>query len=127
MKSCENLGIKKLIISGDSQLVIEQMKGRYKVKAPNLKKYNEEAKRIMTKFSDCSFIHVKREFNKIADELSNKALLKPIYKKISQEPRNSRNSILSISTLLKLPPLILFDDRSCLVRCRSSFDNETRI
>lgn len=62
--------ITNLVVKGDSQLVIKQMKGEYKVKAVNLKILQIKAKQVADKFENIEFIHIKRELNKKADELA---------------------------------------------------------
>lgn len=65
----------ELEVRMDSKLVIEQMKGAYKVKHPNLVPRHLEAKNILTRsFSKVVFTHVPREQNKDADELANEAM-----------------------------------------------------
>ncbi len=65
----------ELLIRMDSKLVIEQLKGAYKVKHPNLIPRYLEVKNIIARsFPHVSFEHVRREFNKDADELANKAM-----------------------------------------------------
>ena len=59
-----------LIVKGDSQLVIKQMKGEYKVKAENLKVLYSKAKESECKFNSIIYLHVKRDFNKRADQLA---------------------------------------------------------
>ena len=59
-----------LNVKGDSQLVIKQMKGEYKVKAENLKILYLKAKELEGKFSNIIYLHVKRDFNKRADQLA---------------------------------------------------------
>jgi len=69
--------IRNLIIKGDSKLVIEQMKGNYKVNSPNLLQLYKKAKELLLKgnFESIDFIHVYRNENKRADELSNLGLV----------------------------------------------------
>lgn len=67
--------IKALTVKGDSKLVIQQMNGAYKVKSPNLISLFEFAKQLETKFDKITYIHVYRNDNKRADELSNIALM----------------------------------------------------
>ena len=69
-----NIGVKDLYVEGDSLLVIKQMKGLYKVKADNLYKLYEKAKKLEKQFTSVSYNHVYRDKNKRADELSNMAL-----------------------------------------------------
>jgi len=68
------LNIKKLIVKGDSQLVINQVLGKYMVNNKNLKEIYNLIKRKIKFFDDISFNHVYRNNNKRADELSNNAL-----------------------------------------------------
>lgn len=68
------LNIKKLIVKGDSQLVINQVLGKYMVNNKNLKEIYNLIKRKIKFFDDISFNHVYRKFNKRSDELANNAL-----------------------------------------------------
>jgi ribonuclease HI len=61
-------------VFGDSELVIKQMKGQYKVKNEGLKPLFEQACAAVRKFAGASFTHVRREQNKLADKLYNKAI-----------------------------------------------------
>jgi|CXWL01.1.fsa_nt_gi probable phosphoglycerate mutase len=64
-----------LLVRMDSKLTIEQMKGNYKVKHPNLVPRYLEIKNILARsFPDVTFEHVLREFNKDADALANLAM-----------------------------------------------------
>lgn len=64
-----------LLIRMDSKLVIEQLKGNYKVKHPNLvPRYLEVKNELARAFPIVTFEHVRREFNKDADALANKAM-----------------------------------------------------
>jgi ribonuclease HI len=67
--------IKSLTVKGDSQLVIKQMKGEYKVKSSNMLALYNEAKKYENLFDEINYIHIYREYNKRADELSNIALM----------------------------------------------------
>lgn len=58
----------------DSELVVKQLKGEYKVKHPQLKPVYEDVKRLLPHFSHISFHHVMRAKNKKADELVNRAI-----------------------------------------------------
>ena len=66
--------ITDLIVYMDSKLIIEQMKGNFKVKNAGLKPLFEKAKTLCENFAKVSFEHVRREKNKIADELANQAM-----------------------------------------------------
>ena len=62
----------KLLIRGDSQLVIRQLKGEYKVRSERIKPLYERAKELLSRF-DAELEWVPREKNAEADELSRKA------------------------------------------------------
>ena len=59
----------KVLIKGDSELVIKQMKGQYKVSSATSKKYVPDIKRLLLG-KDVSFFWVPREENEEADKLS---------------------------------------------------------
>lgn len=64
-----------LAIRMDSKLVIEQLKGAYKVKHPNLVPRYLEVKNLLARsFGSVTFEHVYRENNKDADALANRAM-----------------------------------------------------
>lgn len=64
-----------LAIRMDSKLVIEQLKGNYKVKHPNLVPRYLEVKNLLARsFGTVTFEHVYRESNKDADALANRAM-----------------------------------------------------
>ena len=71
LAECLKIGVKNLCVKGDSLLVIQQMRGVYKVKSENLKGLYTQAKDLASQFETIEFIHVYREENKRADELSN--------------------------------------------------------
>jgi ribonuclease HI len=68
------LNISNLIVKGDSNLVINQMKGDYTVKSKNLLNLFNQAKNLENKFNNVEFLHIYRNDNKRADELANFAL-----------------------------------------------------
>ena len=76
IKVCIKYEIKEVNIYGDSKLVIEQVKGNWKVKSESLKPiYTEIQKHITPEFfKKITFNHVRRHLNKRADELANLAL-----------------------------------------------------
>ena len=76
MKEALRRGIQKIDVYGDSEVVIKQMRGDYKVKSPTLKILYDEAKSAEAQMIDVKYIHVYRDKNTRADELSNLGLLK---------------------------------------------------
>lgn len=67
-------GISSLRIRSDSELLVRQMQGRYKVKSPDLKPLHERASKLVRQLSYFVFEHVPREMNREADALANRAL-----------------------------------------------------
>jgi len=67
-------GCSTLHIRSDSLLLVQQMKGAYKVKHPGLQPLYEEAKGLAHQIGRVTFEHVRREFNKDADRLANEAM-----------------------------------------------------
>lgn len=58
----------------DSELVIRQMQGRYRVKAANLRVLYDQAKQACAELDHVAFSHVRREDNAAADALANQAI-----------------------------------------------------
>ncbi|QQR83375.1 ribonuclease HI family protein [Candidatus Peregrinibacteria bacterium] len=58
----------------DSNLVVQQLKGEFKVKSPNVKALFEEVRRIADQFPHFDIHHIPREQNKRADALANRAM-----------------------------------------------------
>jgi ribonuclease HI len=63
--------VNRITIKGDSLLIIEQMRGNYKVKNEGLKPLHMQARMLVMQIGDVKFEHVPREENKDADRLSN--------------------------------------------------------
>jgi len=66
--------LKQVTVKGDSQLIIEQMRGNYKVKHEGLKPLYLRARLLVMQIGDVRFEHVRREQNTEADRLSNLAM-----------------------------------------------------
>lgn len=58
----------------DSELVVKQMQGLYKVKEPRLQELHKKAKALVKKFAHIEFVHIPRSQNKEADLLVNQKL-----------------------------------------------------
>jgi ribonuclease HI len=67
-------GAKRLSVVSDSELMVRQMRGQYKVKAPGLKPLWEEAQKRAARFEDFGMRHTLRGGNKEADKLANEAM-----------------------------------------------------
>ncbi len=68
------IGIKTIEFRIDSMLVVNQMKGVYKIKNRELWPINERIRELIAKFDKVSFTHVPRELNQLADSLVNRLL-----------------------------------------------------
>jgi ribonuclease HI len=64
----------ELELIGDSELVVRQVEGRYKVRNAGMKELHEEVKRALRDFDSWSIRHVRRAQNADADRLVNEAL-----------------------------------------------------
>jgi ribonuclease HI len=74
LKHAKALGAKEIEIFADSELLIRQLGGRYQVKSPSLRPLYEEAVKLLNDFSRVKLVHVPREMNAAADEMSNRAI-----------------------------------------------------
>ena len=70
----QSQNIRMLRIESDSELLVKQMRGQYKVKSPDLKPLFERAKKMSQSFSSFRIDHVYREQNAEADALANEAM-----------------------------------------------------
>lgn len=82
-------GHRKLSVVSDSELMVKQIKGQYKVKSPDLKPLYDEARRRIAKLESFTIAHALRHKNKDADRLANDAMDRGMGKtRASSEPRN---------------------------------------
>ncbi len=74
LEEAKRLGATDVRVKADSQLVIRQIRGEYKVKHPEMKRRHEKALALLSKFERWEASHVPREENTEADRLANEAL-----------------------------------------------------
>lgn len=67
-------GARQVRLFSDSELVVRQMTGAYKVKHPDMVPLHREASRLLSQIRDATLTHVRREQNRDADRLANRAL-----------------------------------------------------
>jgi ribonuclease HI len=67
-------GAGELDLIGDSELIVRQVKGEYKVKDPGLRELHAQVRAALADFDRWSIRHVRREHNADADRLVNEAL-----------------------------------------------------
>jgi len=68
------MGLKNLRVEGDSELVINQVTGHYKVRDQHLLSLRQKASEILEQMEDVVIAHIPRNENKIADALANQAM-----------------------------------------------------
>ncbi len=68
------LGATELELVGDSELIVRQVEGRYKVKDAAMRELHGEVKKALSGFESWTIRHVRREHNSEADRLVNEAL-----------------------------------------------------
>lgn len=68
------LGAKSVVVNSDSELLVQQMNGKYKVKNPGILPLYQEASRLAKSVGDVKIRHIYREHNSRADRLCNDAL-----------------------------------------------------
>ena len=71
------LGLDEVGVVSDSELLVKQMTGEYRVKNEALRKLHVEASRVARRIGDVSYTAVRREHNELADRLVNEALDTP--------------------------------------------------
>lgn len=67
-------GAHQIAVFSDSELVVKQMNGLYKVKHPDMAPRYREAQALLRRFPKASIAHVRREQNREADRLANQAV-----------------------------------------------------
>ena len=68
------LGVTHVKLNSDSELVVRQISGKYRVKNANLKPLYQKVKQLQSSFEGFTVTHIPREQNAEADSLANKAL-----------------------------------------------------
>ncbi len=74
LERCLALGATEVEVVADSELLIKQAKGEYRVKNPDLQLRFREMKGYEVQLKKVSYRHVRREFNTEADALANQAM-----------------------------------------------------
>jgi ribonuclease HI len=74
LQKAAELGARRLVVRGDSELVIKQMRGEYRVKHPDLQPLHAEASRLARQFQEVGYEHNLRHKNALADKLANLAM-----------------------------------------------------
>jgi len=78
------LEVDELEVVSDSELLVKQMRGEYKIKNPGLQPLAGRARLLMMEIGSVTFEHVRRELNQEADRLSNLGMDEAEGKKLGQ-------------------------------------------
>lgn len=74
LQEAKRLGAARIVVRGDSELVIKQMRGEYRVKHPDLRILHREAQDLLHAFDEVKIQHNLRHHNSLADRLANLAM-----------------------------------------------------
>jgi probable phosphoglycerate mutase len=74
LERARDLRARRLLLRSDSRLLIQQLKGEWRVKNPTLIRLHTEARGLARAFETVTFEHVPRELNKDADRLANRGV-----------------------------------------------------
>jgi ribonuclease HI len=74
LEQAKKLGAQRIIIRGDSELIIKQMRGEYRVRHPDMKPLYDEAQHLLHQFDEAKIEHNLRGKNALADRLANLAM-----------------------------------------------------
>lgn len=74
LKRARELNVSEVEVFADSELMIRQLGGRYQVKSPSLRPLYVEALSVLNAFERVKLVHVPREMNRAADEMTNRAI-----------------------------------------------------
>jgi len=67
-------GVERIEVRADSELLIKQLKGEYRVKSPGLRPLFDEARKLIARFKSVKLTHIRRELNGEADRLANQGI-----------------------------------------------------
>ena len=74
LEEAKHVGATQIAIYADSELVVKQIMGEYRVKNEGIKPLYAEAQRLLRKFSEYTIQHLPRDENRHADRLANLAI-----------------------------------------------------
>jgi probable phosphoglycerate mutase len=74
LEKAVELGLGDVEVVSDSELLVKQMRGEYKIKNEALRELADEAERLEDRLGRVTYVAVRREHNELADRLVNEAL-----------------------------------------------------
>jgi ribonuclease HI len=119
LEHARKLGARRLLIHSDSELLVKQMNGVYKVKHPGLLPLYDEANQLRREFDAVTLRHVRREHNKRADRLCNEALdaamnVAPAPRTSAATKRHSPEAVVEDPNRRDLERLVRDDALTCI-------------
>jgi ribonuclease HI len=73
LEAAHSLNLTHLVIRSDSELLVKQMNGQYRVKDAQLRRLHMQVRELMPRFEKVAFEHIRRWYNERADELAGEA------------------------------------------------------
>lgn len=74
LKLAREMGARSVVVKSDSELLVKQLRGEYKVRKKSLALLYDKALRELGNFEEFEIRHISREENKTADRLANEAI-----------------------------------------------------
>ncbi len=97
LEAARQIGAKQLTVFSDSELLVRQINGRYKVKSEQIMPLFQEAAKLLDNFDNWKIQHITRDKNKQADKLVNQALnLKSDVENLPESAVNEKNIRLGV-------------------------------
>ncbi len=106
LQAVQALGLKEIQIYSDSELMVKQLIGEYRVRNSDLQGLYEQVQRLLLAFDRWQIKHVRREFNSEADRLVNETLDKGGNGARSPEPSNSQTLFDQAQTKVQAEPAV---------------------
>lgn len=89
LRAALDLGLKRIEVRTDSELLVRQLSGQYRVKNPTLRRLHAEVVRLIQLFDLCHIRQVSREQNSLADRLASAAACQAAQESTSQPIQRS--------------------------------------
>lgn len=74
IRAALGMNAKRIVVKSDSQLLVRQLQGRYRVRSANLKDLFKKTQELLSRFETWRAEHIPREENSLADALANEAM-----------------------------------------------------
>lgn len=100
LTAAKELGAESIRLFSDSQLLVRQLNGQYKVKSENLKDLHADCMALLASFSSWQVTHIYREKNAEADAMANRAMDKKADVEIQHQSLKPKGKKLRLGILL---------------------------